>query len=879
MADQFTQDQLNQISKAITDGLADGFRRIDFNKLSRNDGKDSKDKFGFQDFRDNFTSQADGMLSNFGNALSSKQGDIQGFYGNILSASTKIADLIPGIGQLSEIFKSLGTSGLRYLVESNEAFKFLSKSGAGFNGDLMKIRKTSADLNMDLDDFTNFITRNSESLAVLGGTVDSGADKIAGYYQSLLDTGVIERFKRLGYTAEESAEFVAKNMSQQARAMYVQGLSETERNDQMSRYAKNLQILAKLTGQDVDALQEKLRNENLAGEEIAKNRMLEKRGIADAQTRYNTFKQMFEDMPDLQRLITQLYTRQAPLDETTSGLTSTLPTVTEAIKTALHNIETGTGDIFEDSALIQGKLQEALDRDSVLQTAMLGSASSATQALADLLVQGDKQSQKLAALRLQEEYKGLDNAQILNRLYSDANEATRNQLDTNEGLQNTMNELDKAQRATISTVQNSIIALFQNDQIKNIAEQIRITASTIPESLKHIEETYFKRLLQSLEKTTDILGKVTLSVFDELKFALLEAIQIKPGVEYLPKDLYGEIKKDIDTNQTTNLEKFTELGFLVREEGKNKKPSYTINPEFKTDNRLSENLIFVLDRIETKLSEQRATGVDPDTLLGSDERQEETREISIQGLEQLNKHLSSFPDIKNLFDELANKNDENLTDKSKQLSTLLNDTTKEIRTIVNQIGNNNFNYESGFKTLRQTLQTEVEKLYQENPQDETLKMLKEKLDSNNKISQKEVEQPNVELANITTVNYKDSVDKNTIAIESLTRELATTNLTVSIDNPKVSVDTTAFETMLNNYKQRYLDTELANTSKENPKSQYTSPTETVSQQTLAENIPKVNHKILQPDKTAEEIKLVVKELKQTNTLLNKQNRHLENLLV
>jgi len=299
MADQFTQDQLNQISKAITDGLADGFRRIDFNKLSRNDSKDSKDTFGFQDFRDNFTSQADGILSNFGNALSSKQGDILGFYGNILSASTGIADLIPGIGQLSETFKSLGTSGLRYLVESNEAFKFLSKSGAGFNGDLMRIRKTSADLNMDLDDFTNFITRNSESLAVLGGTVDSGADKIAGYYQSLLDTGVIERFKRLGYTAEESAEFVAKNMSQQARAMYVQGLSETERNDQMSRYAKNLQILAKLTGQDVDALQEKLRNENLAGEEIAKNRMLEKRGIANAQTSYNTFKQMFEDMPDL----------------------------------------------------------------------------------------------------------------------------------------------------------------------------------------------------------------------------------------------------------------------------------------------------------------------------------------------------------------------------------------------------------------------------------------------------------------------------------------------------------------------------------------------------------------------------------------------------
>jgi len=874
MADQFTQDQLNQISKAITDGLADGFRRIDFNKLSRNDSKDSKDTFGFQDFRDNFTSQADGILSNFGNALSSKQGDILGFYGNILSASTGIADLIPGIGQLSETFKSLGTSGLRYLVESNEAFKFLSKSGAGFNGDLMRIRKTSADLNMDLDDFTNFITRNSESLAVLGGTVDSGADKIAGYYQSLLDTGVIERFKRLGYTAEESAEFVAKNMSQQARAMYVQGLSETERNDQMSRYAKNLQILAKLTGQDVDALQEKLRNENLAGEEIAKNRMLEKRGIANAQTSYNTFKQMFEDMPDLQRLITQLYTRQAPLDETTAGLTSTLPTVTAAIKTAL-NIETGTGDIFEDSALIQGKLQEALDRDSVLQTAMLGNASSATQALADLLVQGDKQSQKLAALRLQEEYKGLDNAQILNKLYSDANEATRNQLDTNEGLQNTMNELDKAQRATISTVQNSIIALFQNDQIKNIAEEIRITASTIPESLKHIEETYFKRLLQSLEKTTDILGKVTLSVFDELKLSLLGAIQIKPGVEYLPKDLYGEIKKDIDTNQTTNLEKFTELGFLVREEGKNKKPSYTINPEFKTDNRLSENLIFVLDRIETKLSEQRATGVDPDTLLGSDERQEETREISIQGLEQLNKHLSNFPNISKLVTDLANKNNNELEGESVILSNLLKETTKSIKTIINSKDKEDFSLEKSVNSLLQTLQKEVEGKLKDDPENKTLNLLKQKLSPKIEVS---VEAPkpstieSVEQQDITG-DYTSAVDKNTLAIQGLTGTLATTDLNVSIANPIVTVDTTELKSVLNTLV-RDSALQVANNTTEPIPEKAETPKENIVENTnkfttLRSSTSSQTDKDFQVNMLA--------QMKRTNELLQKQNRHLESL--
>jgi len=506
---------------------------------------------------------------------------------------------------------------------------------------------------------------------------------------------------------------------------------------------------------------------------------------------------------------------------------------------------------------------------------MLGNASSATQALADLLVQGDKQSQKLAALRLQEEYKGLDNAQILNKLYSDANEATRNQLDTNEGLQNTMNELDKAQRATISTVQNSIIALFQNDQIKNIAEEIRITASTIPESLKHIEETYFKRLLQSLEKTTDILGKVTLSVFDELKLSLLGAIQIKPGVEYLPKDLYGEIKKDIDTNQTTNLEKFTELGFLVREEGKNKKPSYTINPEFKTDNRLSENLIFVLDRIETKLSEQRATGVDPDTLLGSDERQEETREISIQGLEQLNKHLSNFPNISKLVTDLANKNNNELEGESVILSNLLKETTKSIKTIINSKDKEDFSLEKSVNSLLQTLQKEVEGKLKDDPENKTLNLLKQKLSPKIEVS---VEAPkpstieSVEQQDITG-DYTSAVDKNTLAIQGLTGTLATTDLNVSIANPIVTVDTTELKSVLNTLV-RDSALQVANNTTEPIPEKAETPKENIVENTnkfttLRSSTSSQTDKDFQVNMLA--------QMKRTNELLQKQNRHLESL--
>jgi hypothetical protein len=867
MADQFSDAQLKQITDSISDGISQGFTRIDFGKLIKpnqsNDKDDSDRMFQFNSGYGNYGRKPDGILASIENALFSKQGDIQGFYGNILSATTGIGGLIPGLGKLSEVVNDLGTSGLRYLLESNEAFKFLSKSGAGFNGDLMKIRKTSADLNMDLADFTNFISRNSESLAVLGGTVDSGADKIAGYYQSLLDTGVIERFKRLGYTAEESAEFVAKNMSQQARAMYVQGLSEEERNDQMSRYAKNLQILAKLTGQDVDALEEKLRNENLAGEEIAKNRMLEKRGIAGVQTSYNTFKQMFEDMPDLQRLITQLYTRQAPLDDVTQGLTSTLPTVTAAIQTALHNIETGTGNIFEDSALIQGKLQEALDRDSVLQTAILGNASSATQGLADLLVQGDKQSQKLAALRLQEEYKGLDNAQILSKLYSDANKETRKQMETGEGLQNTMNELDKAQRATISTVQNQIVAIFQSDQIKTIAEEIRITASNIPESLKNIE-TPLKQLGEGLGTAVNIFSQASKSLFEELQLALLDPIKIKEGDEIKPKDIYAGIKKDIDNKQTTNLEKFKELGILIKEQDKDKKEIYTLNPELELPKQL-------IDRLEPKLSQQSAN---PDDLLEGPAEPEESRKISIQGLEELTEQLSNFPDISKLAIDLANKNKSELEGESVILSNLLKDTTQNIKTIIESRDEKDFSWDKSVNSLLRTLQQEVEGKLKDDPENKTLNLLKQKLTPKIEVSVEPTKLSNTEdVEQHDSVGHTSAIGKNTIAIEGLTEKLATTDLNVSIANPKVTVDTTELKTVLNTLVKDSTLQVANNTTK---------PTEEKDTSETYQKVEKTNDviKLGSPtsDQTDKDFQVsMLAQMKRTNELLQKQNRHLESL--
>lgn len=173
----------------------------------------------------------------------------------LINGKTSVTDFaqhIPVIGSTLAQFT-------QYLDDSMQSFQRLSMSGASFNNDLTQLRGTAAELRMNLTDFTSFVGNNSERLAGFGGTVTDGVNQVKRLNSALGSQR--EEMLNMGFTMtdinEALLEYAAINRA--GTRAQARSLAQTQQEALAAAdYAKNLQTLAKLTGQDVKSMQDKL---------------------------------------------------------------------------------------------------------------------------------------------------------------------------------------------------------------------------------------------------------------------------------------------------------------------------------------------------------------------------------------------------------------------------------------------------------------------------------------------------------------------------------------------------------------------------------------------------------------------------------------------
>lgn len=146
------------------------------------------------------------------------------------------------------IFGSLLGSIAGYLDRSVDAFREMSSVGAGFNNDILAMRKTAAANNLTLEEFSTVVRNNSEILAALGGTVTGGVQRFTAMNQALKETGTFEQLKGMGFSIADINEGMADYLNLQNRLGRLQGKSTQELAAGAGNYLKELDQLAKLTG-------------------------------------------------------------------------------------------------------------------------------------------------------------------------------------------------------------------------------------------------------------------------------------------------------------------------------------------------------------------------------------------------------------------------------------------------------------------------------------------------------------------------------------------------------------------------------------------------------------------------------------------------------
>jgi len=209
--------------------------------------------------------------------------------GNSFSGAAATFNHIPVIGgMLGTVFGAVAGAADKLYT----SFKTAGSVGASFGGSISAMNTAASGAGLTFDQFAGVIKNNAADLAVFGGSTGEGAKRMANMAKQLRsNTGALagtqDDLARLGYSAEDINAGFAKYSSMMAKSGGLQGKSDIELAAGTANYLKQLDAVAKLTGQTKDAQEQ----ENARRMADAKNRqMLARLGedAANAQTFLNT---------------------------------------------------------------------------------------------------------------------------------------------------------------------------------------------------------------------------------------------------------------------------------------------------------------------------------------------------------------------------------------------------------------------------------------------------------------------------------------------------------------------------------------------------------------------------------------------------------------
>ena len=199
-----------------------------------------------------------------GSALADLTTGVMGTAGNLVNfgaaamgGTAKVSDFfaafkdLPIVGTVASLFSAL----VKLQEEALDSFSSLSQSGINLGGSLSQLRIDAFSSGLTIQEYTKILKENSETLVQMGGSASLGAKNFNAISKSMRDGGLTQQLLNLGFTAEEANNTIL----QYART--TGGISKQALNDQAglaaasARYGKELDFLARLTGESREATQ------------------------------------------------------------------------------------------------------------------------------------------------------------------------------------------------------------------------------------------------------------------------------------------------------------------------------------------------------------------------------------------------------------------------------------------------------------------------------------------------------------------------------------------------------------------------------------------------------------------------------------------------
>ena len=319
---------------------------------------------------------------------------VDGFAKTLQQGGGRISEVTESLSKLlpTDTLKAFGSgvgSVVGYVEDTQGVFQALSKVGAGLNGNLGDLRTQAARTRMPLDSFANMVANNAQQLTGLGGSVTDGARKFAAMSEAMFSgpAPLIDGFMNMGMSIEEANEFVLKNTELTRRQAMITGMTEMEQVAAAQEMAKNLQIVAKLTGKDAKQMQDQLIERQRDGATQARLRLLEKQGVENAQEAYAGAQAELAKSPKVVGdLMDDLLQTGAPMSEATKNFAATNQEAYALLQKAAEANKAGDVEAAKKyAAEAAAATAKFADSEQGLMLATLAQASDIAQGQADIL--------------------------------------------------------------------------------------------------------------------------------------------------------------------------------------------------------------------------------------------------------------------------------------------------------------------------------------------------------------------------------------------------------------------------------------------------------------------------------------------------------------
>jgi len=176
-----------------------------------------------------------------------------------MEGTARMSDLFDAFGKLpffiGELFQ-IGASLLRTLEKLVDEYVEMSKIGAGFSGGLLEMRNMASDLALSFSDLKNITSKNSETFAAAGVSVQQGFSKFTNGLRQLMAT---DELYRLGVNSKEAAEYLTTMMKVQQVGLRNGQIDSASLSKMTRDYIIQLDELSRATGIHRDQLNESMK--------------------------------------------------------------------------------------------------------------------------------------------------------------------------------------------------------------------------------------------------------------------------------------------------------------------------------------------------------------------------------------------------------------------------------------------------------------------------------------------------------------------------------------------------------------------------------------------------------------------------------------------